>query len=132
MLKGLQNSGKVISRVHFKHSRIYIKWSIRLRSYGQFVRIINVWKKICYLLYGIRVKKGKDMSMGKNNTIIKQWLSDEKRMASLVNGCLIFGKTDFQKGTFKKRRRCTRSDSKNRRWEGNEHRTLSGYYDDFG
>lgn len=35
--------------------------------------------------------------MGKNNTIIKQWLSDEKRMASLVNGCLFSGKQIFKK-----------------------------------
>lgn len=42
------------------------------------------------------------MSMGKNNTIIKQWLSDEKRMASLVNGCLFSGKQIFKKEHLKR------------------------------
>ena len=37
------------------------------------------------------------MPMGKNNTIIKQWLSDKERMASLVNGCLFSGKQIFKK-----------------------------------
>lgn len=38
-----------------------------------------------------------ERSMGKNNTIIRQWLSDEGRMASLVNGCLFSGKQIFKK-----------------------------------
>ena len=47
-------------------------------------------------------EKGKDMPMGKNNMIIKQWLSDEKRMASLVNGCLFSGKQIFKKEHLKR------------------------------
>ena len=35
--------------------------------------------------------------MGKNNTIIKHWLSDEGRMASLINECLFSGKQIFKK-----------------------------------
>ena len=40
--------------------------------------------------------------MGKNNTIIKQWLSDEGRMASLLNGCLFSGKQIFKKEHLKR------------------------------
>lgn len=40
--------------------------------------------------------------MGKNNTIIKQWLSDEGRMASLINGCLFSGKQIFKKEDLKR------------------------------
>ena len=40
--------------------------------------------------------------MGKNNTIIRQWLSDEGRMASLVNGCLFSGKQIFKKEHLRK------------------------------
>lgn len=40
--------------------------------------------------------------MGKNNTIIKQWLSDEGRMASLINGCLFSGKQIFKKEHLKR------------------------------
>ncbi len=40
--------------------------------------------------------------MGKNNTIIRQWLSDEGRMASLVNGCLFSGKQIFKKEHLKR------------------------------
>ena len=40
--------------------------------------------------------------MGKNNTIIKQWLSDEGRMASLMNGCLFSGKQIFKKEHLKR------------------------------
>ena len=40
--------------------------------------------------------------MGKNNTIIRQWLSDEGRMASLVNGCLFSGKQVFKKEHLKR------------------------------
>ncbi len=42
------------------------------------------------------------MPMGKNNTIIKQWLSDGKRMTSLVNGCLFSGKQIFKKEHLKR------------------------------
>lgn len=40
--------------------------------------------------------------MGKNNTIIRQWISDEERFASLVNECLFEGKQIFQKEHLKK------------------------------
>lgn len=40
--------------------------------------------------------------MGKNNTIIKQWLSDEGRMASLINRCLFSGKQIFKKEDLKR------------------------------
>lgn len=39
--------------------------------------------------------------MGKNNTVIRQWLSDKERFASLVNGALFHGQEIFKADTLK-------------------------------
>ena len=48
------------------------------------------------------VLRERGKAYGKNNTIIKQWLSDEGRMASLMNGCLFSGKQIFKKKYLKR------------------------------